>query len=654
MHAEGQAGGMRWQKIDDGFQKSSQGKPKRGESRARSGDERVHVLQFTLTETKTMSNDARRLAKAYQSNLQWLPGGLIALCASVFAVGSASADEQAAARPDNPAEKLRGVFATDPTVGDELDPVAYVRLASEAERLVEEREFAKAATAYRRLLAFSPHNPEHWAELGKCLQRMRRYRDAIEPLSKAFEMGAGFGPRAAIQVARMHAKLDEPLEAYRWLEIALSDRLEDRNELAIDANFKEMRDEPRFQEMLGRLTEQPENRVDGWRKDLAFLAAEAERMRPELEADFPAEDRAAFMADLSERIPQLTDAEITIELQKFVASFRDGHSHVRFYESDRGLGRVPMGFYRFTDGVFVIEAADEYSRFVGWEVVAIGQTPIDEVMLRIEQTASRDNPTGVWSAVGWQITFPDLLVGIDCIAAPEDVSYVLESADGDRETIRPAVTDFARRGLHALRMSDDGQKLPRYLQRSEEAHWFEPIDDATMYAQFSSVRDRREQTLAEFAEKLEAELDRGGYRNLILDARLNGGGNTYLNVPLIRALVHYEMSHPDARVYVIISRFTFSAAQNFITDVDRLTNATFVGEPSGSRPNSIGESTRVVLPYSKLVVGISTRVWQHSYPRDRRIWIAPDVPAEMSSADYFAGRDPSLEAVLQLIAEDVR
>jgi hypothetical protein len=99
----------------------------------------------------------------------------------------------------------------------------------------------------------------------------------------------------------------------------------------------------------------------------------------------------------------------------------------------------------------------------------------------------------------------------------------------------------------------------------------------------------------------------------------------------------------------VIGRATFSAAQNFTNDVDRLTGTIFVGEPTGSRPSFAGEGTMAVLPYSGIGLSISTRLHQHAYATDRRIWIAPDVPAELSSADYFANRDPALDAIQAIV-----
>ncbi|HXH61203.1 MAG TPA: hypothetical protein VNI20_07570 [Fimbriimonadaceae bacterium] len=38
--------------------------------------------------------------------------------------------------------------------------------------------------------------------------------------------------------------------------------------------------------------------------------------------------------------------------------------------------------------------------------------------------------------------------------------------------------------------------------------------------------------------------------------------------------------------------------------------------------------------------------WERSWPLDSRTYIAPDLPTEMSSQIFFAGRDPAMEAIL--------
>jgi hypothetical protein len=191
---------------------------------------------------------------------------------------------------------------------------------------------------------------------------------------------------------------------------------------------------------------------------------------------------------------------------------------------------------------------------------------------------------------------------------------------------------------------------PLHLKQVDKTFWFEHFPEyEAVYVQFNQVANGPDESIEAFALRLQKFLVAyPDVQNLIMDVRHNSGGNTYLTIPLLRTLIFFETSR-EGRLFTIIGRNTFSACQNFATEIDRLTNSVLVGEPTGSSPNSIGESTNVQLPYSRVGAGISTRNWQTSWPRDRRAWIAPDVPTELSSADYFANRDPAFAAIMELI-----
>jgi len=81
--------------------------------------------------------------------------------------------------------------------------------------------------------------------------------------------------------------------------------------------------------------------------------------------------------------------------------------------------------------------------------------------------------------------------------------------------------------------------------------------------------------------------------------------------------------------------------------MEKHTQARFVGEPTGGRPNSFGDAEVFTLPETQLVALISTLRWQDSFDSDPRPWIRPDVPAVLTFEDFLAGRDPALEAALR-------
>ena len=133
---------------------------------------------------------------------------------------------------------------------------------------------------------------------------------------------------------------------------------------------------------------------------------------------------------------------------------------------------------------------------------------------------------------------------------------------------------------------------------------------------------------------------------MIIDVRLNGGGNNELNRPIWHALLKSGRLNQKGRLWVIIGPKTFSAAMNFVDDMELNTNAMFVGEPTGETPNMWGDPVRLKLPNSGIVVQTSTLWWQMD-PRDQRPFRAPDIPAEMRFVDYANNVDPVLNAIFK-------
>lgn len=123
--------------------------------------------------------------------------------------------------------------------------------------------------------------------------------------------------------------------------------------------------------------------------------------------------------------------------------------------------------------------------------------------------------------------------------------------------------------------------------------------------------------------------------------RNNGGGDNRTYGPLVSAIRRVGRAK---RVVVLISRVTFSAAENFVTELERVAKPVFVGEPSGGSPNLYGDSVPTLLPASGVVLHVAHVYWQLSSPDDARLATEPRVPVPLSSASFFAGRDPVLAA----------
>jgi hypothetical protein len=171
-------------------------------------------------------------------------------------------------------------------------------------------------------------------------------------------------------------------------------------------------------------------------------------------------------------------------------------------------------------------------------------------------------------------------------------------------------------------------------------------ESRTAYVQLNRVGDAPDQTLAAFASRLRAFVDSGAVDRLVLDLRLNRGGDGTLLQPLLLSLIRSPKLEGPGRLFVIIGRSTFSAAQFLVHDLEEYTDAVFVGEPTAGKPNSYGDSRRITLPNSGITVRASIYHWQRAHPLDVRPWKGPDVAAELTSRDYRANVDPAMREIL--------
>lgn len=455
---------------------------------------------------------------------------------------------------------------------------------------------------------------------------------------------------AYFEIAKLYAHDGQREQTLHALERALANRFTPRTQILHEPAFQAFANDERFRALSGQLPARDFSRDEGWRYDIAFLGDEARRLHASPTREAFSEEFAQATKALSDAVPTLSDTQIRVKMQTLLTLLRDGHSGV---DIDQDARRLPVRLYFFKDGVFVIDASDAHKDLIGSRVLRIGARSIDDLLTELPQYVPRDNAMNVKWRGPPTLTRMQFLQALGAADTLESATLTLERDGRKPRVVKLSsipVTDRELVGL--VPPSRASAPPPLYLKRPSTTYWFEPIEAQTLYLQFNGVYDMPGGPgIPEFAEALQNELAKGAVQNLIVDVRLNSGGDLGLYPPLFRVLAGFRASSPRHQVFCIIGRNTFSAAQAFIGDLERFVSPVFVGEPSGSSPNFTGESTGwFELPYSHTRVNVSERYHQHStFPDDARKWIAPRIPVELSSTDYFSNRDPALEAVLGVL-----
>jgi hypothetical protein len=355
--------------------------------------------------------------------------------------------------------------------------------------------------------------------------------------------------------------------------------------------------------------------------------------------------------ELKQAVQRFSDERMLLELQRLMSFLGDGHSYLFPAGAKRVRStRLPLSFYLFSDGLYVIDAQRGYDRWIGSRVIRLGGVSAEDAMTRISEYISVDNPIGVKWIGPFLLRFRGALEAIGCEVSANGVSLELEDRDS-----RVVKRDFMLTNISSLR--EGAPKLipskipgaaapPLYLSEVSTNFWLKELPNGQLYFQFNQVMDGAGETLSDFVRRLQATIEKRHPITLIVDVRHNNGGNAELLSPLLEALRRFESNNPQSKLIVITGRNTFSAAQIFIAQVDRHTRARFVGEPSSSRPNFVGEENPIILPWSGAIGSISNR-YHESIPGDTRVWIEPDFKVELSSKDYFSNRDPVMELLLK-------
>lgn len=397
-----------------------------------------------------------------------------------------------------------------------------------------------------------------------------------------------------------------------------------------------------------------------WREDLAHLARELPRRHRNLFHTIRREQFDSALAVLDRKLPGLARHQIIVELARIVALVGDGHTDIAPTRDPKvGFRAYPVKLYFFKDGLFIRSATKAHADLVGAKVLRIGRLPAEQAYLAVRELIGRDNEMHGRFFAPFLLAMPEVLHAIGAIDEPDAAPLLLEQAGARTVAVihpagaapmMPADTDVSwmqEEGWVDMR-GPDGPGTPLWLRgdpRDPLRLEYVPAS-RTAYVQFNRVGDARDETIAAFAERLRAFVDSAPVDRVVLDLRLNRGGDGTLVQPLVRSLIRSPGLEGPGRLFVVIGRSTFSAAQALVHDLEEYTDAVFVGEPTAGKPNSYGDSRAVTLPNSGITVRAAVHYWQRGHPFDTRRWKGPDIAAELTSRDYRLSVDPAMREIL--------
>ena len=539
------------------------------------------------------------------------------------------------------------------------------RFVAAANSAAARQSWREAAAAWRKVTILNPYSGTFHFSLAGAALNAGDTATAIGALRRFVEVG-GLSPTEsattafvqspaaiAYQVAQLYGLQNQVDSALSWLSTALRLGFRGRAGILRDAAFEKFRADARLKALAGQFRLERGTRTDKWRADLAFVLQELERQHP---APFRRTPRSRFVADMDgliREVPSLNDDQVAVRVQCLLRSVGDGHTGILTEGVPGWSSALPLQFESFGDALYVTAADSQYESLVGARVLALESHPIDRVLSLLDSIASRDNDFGVLRNRSRHLRYFRVLRGLGLLRDTTRVRFEIERRDGIRSTVtvtpKPPPNGYSRAWGAPSWVTLSGPTTPEtplWLRNRERPYWFEDVPSQHFaYFGFNLVTNAADVAFGPFVDGMFAYIESHSVDRLVIDLRWNNGGNTQLLPVLIQSLIRSRVNR-NGRLFVLTSRYTYSAAMNAATLLEQNTNAIVIGEPTPSSPNFVGESNPIVTPNTGIPFSISNVDWQTSWPFDRRKWIAPRILVPLSLSALRGRDDPAIAAAL--------
>ena len=384
-----------------------------------------------------------------------------------------------------------------------------------------------------------------------------------------------------------------------------------------------------------------------WRSELEFLANELPKRHVNLFAKVDEETFNRKVAELSETIGKMDAATATMELMKLVAMIGDGHTTVVPDQTSFRYFRVNVRWFK--SGIHVRAIDERHKDLVGAKLTAVGDVKAKSLEQKFAELFSHDNIWGVRKAIDKQFPTFEYLKFAGA-TNPDDTATFHFEKDGTKRSITlnaVAVKDFRKKRIvNSFHIGMMKKSVFLDLMMKDEKgfpHWNDWIaPEKTLYFKYNQCRDAKGfQKLVDGTARF---VEQNPVQKFVLDLRDNSGGNSLIFKPLLKYLAGNKTLNREGKLFVLVGRDTFSSGLFAAMDMKK-TNAIFIGEPTGCKPNHFGEVQTFTLPGSKLSVQYSTKSF--TLASDDTDTFKPDIEITYTPKEFLTAFDPALNAVFK-------
>ncbi|MEM8861522.1 MAG: S41 family peptidase, partial [Chloroflexota bacterium] len=422
----------------------------------------------------------------------------------------------------------------------------------------------------------------------------------------------------------------------------------------------------------------PQNQVEAREQDLEYLLNITS-----IDHSFSEEAEKEFLSqveELGKNMADMSDAEFALHIAAAGALADNGHTNVRIASLADQFNSLPLRFFWFEDGLYIVRAHAEFSELIGAQVVAYdGVAPETLVPQLARYTGGKEVDARFYSP--YFLGSPGLMHGAGLVTNPDQVSFILRLSGGETQEVTIQIEEKQTETLHGVRhpiaknfeaetnsgndwvyLDAESVTKTHYGMRPEEDFWTDELPNSGYYVRMRWSASSEDPVLSQWLADIGKELKEAPADYLVIDLRSNPGGDYTQTMRFARSVT--ELVKPDGRVYTLTDHGTFSAAlvtTAFIKDAAG-EQGQIVGSEVGDREQFWAEGGRsMTLPNSSVRVSVSTGYhdWENGCTDwSRCFWVNilfgaavgkldPDIIAPVTFADYSQGIDTTLQAVFE-------
>ena len=379
-------------------------------------------------------------------------------------------------------------------------------------------------------------------------------------------------------------------------------------------------------------------------EDLDLFTSTLEENHKNLYANISKEEFQAEVEQVRAELPGMSEGQFYYSLRRLLSLVGDAHTSLGFTDSNyRHLTALPFAVMYFEDGWHLMMLEEQNQQYLGYRLLAIDGTPIDEVYAKAKTIMSYENESWARQQFSNTINFLDALKYLGIVGEDADsITLTIQKGEGSPEETLPLKGMNEEEIFAATILQVERRETPATAARG----YYRTLDlgDGAFFLQYNTCQEAEDLPMAEFVELTSDALCAGQYTKVILDLRYNTGGDSRIFEPMIEKLGELK-EQQGFQVYVLIGRNTFSSAIINSIQAQEALDAVLVGEQTGGSVNGYGELQSFQLKNTPVQVYYSTKYFEliPGYEKDS---LYPDQPVAQTYEEYVAGVDPEVQAIL--------